>query len=573
METSLSQLLEDVREGRVEATYELAVQHFPPQTIGPTWQCNEDGSWYLPEYSLGWEVLGWCKQWLVNPDTGTPWIFTPEQARFILWLYAVDHRGKRIHNKAVMQRLKGHGKDPMAVALGMAELVGPVVFAGWQANGQPKGKQRRTSLVQVVAVNKEQGLKNALHFAPGMIPKKTREEYRLEVQKEIIQIIGRPDCRFEAVSSSDRGAEGNRPHFAILDETHHWVPSRGGEALYETIRNNVKKVKGTVLCITNAYVPGEDSIAERIRNAVDEFLAGISEDPGWLYDTLEAHPDAPFDLDWGPHIVKMCAGDSVDWVAWEEAAEDFADSSMGVSRQQRMWYNRIVAMEDAVYSEGEWDAIRAPGMTGTKADLKEGDAIVLGFDGGKTDDATALVAIRLSDKLIVPLAIWQRPGQKQRGEKAWQVDPVEVSGEVHMAFRFYNVKAFYADVALWEPYIRQWSDQYRETLYIKASSKSAIALDMRGNKERLVRGHEALMSFVFSGQIKHNGDKLLRNHALNARRDADNPYGVSFRKESQESPKKVDAYAATLLAFMAMNDVLESDKKDPGRYTRRLIQS
>lgn len=568
----LTEILEQVKEGRLEVTGALAAACFPPQLLGPTWKVTAEGAWLLPEHSLGWEVLRWTRTWLVNPDSGKPWEFTPEQARFILWLYAVDKHGKRIYKKAVLQRLKGWGKDPVAVAIGLCELLGPVIFDGWRENGRPKGRRRRTSLVQIVAVNKDQGLKNAMHFAPDIIPKRTIEEYNLEVQKEIVQIKGRPGCRLEAVSSSDRGAEGNRPHFAILDEIHHWVPSRGGEALYETIRNNVKKVKGTVLAITNAYVPGEDSILERIRYAVDQFHAGLAADPGWLYDSLEAHPDAPFDMNWGPHIVRMCAGDSHEWVGIEDAAEDFADTSMGASRQQRMWYNRIVAAEDAVWSEAEWDAIRAEGMTGTKSDLSPGDEIVLGFDGGKTDDATALVAIRLRDKLVVPLAIWQRPGQKKRGDDAWEVDRTEVSGEVHQAFFNYKVKAFYADVALWESEIRDWSDNYRKTLLVEATAKSAIGYDMRGNKQALVLGHEALMTFVRQHRILHNGDKRLRNHALNAKRDADNPYGVSFRKESSESPKKVDAYAATLLAFLAMNAVLESNKPDPNRYSRRLIQ-
>lgn len=77
-------------------------------TIGPVWQTDEEGNWLLPEKTLGWEVLGWCAEWLVNPE-GEPWIFTLEQSRFILWMYALDERGRFKYRKAVLQRLKGWG--------------------------------------------------------------------------------------------------------------------------------------------------------------------------------------------------------------------------------------------------------------------------------------------------------------------------------------------------------------------------------------------------------------------------------------------------------------------------------
>lgn len=104
---SRDELVKLAEAGELEPTYEMALHIFPPKTIGPTWQVNEDGSWYLPEFSLGWEVIGWCHTWLVDPDTGNPWRFTGEQLRFILWLYEVDASGKRVTKKAMFQRLKG----------------------------------------------------------------------------------------------------------------------------------------------------------------------------------------------------------------------------------------------------------------------------------------------------------------------------------------------------------------------------------------------------------------------------------------------------------------------------------
>lgn len=76
------------------------------KVLGNTWRVHEDGSWYLPEKTLGWQILGWCSSYLQNED-GDPWRFTTEQVRMILWLYSIDHRGRFSYRTSVLQRLKG----------------------------------------------------------------------------------------------------------------------------------------------------------------------------------------------------------------------------------------------------------------------------------------------------------------------------------------------------------------------------------------------------------------------------------------------------------------------------------
>lgn len=68
------------------------------------------------------------------------------------------------------------------------------------------------------------------------------------------------------------------------------------------------------------------------------------------------------------------------------------------------------------------------------------------------------------------------------------------------------------------------------------------------------------MQAIFDRKLSHNGDRTLRRHVLNARR-RNNNYGVSFGKESKGSPKKVDAYAALMLAHEAMTDYRTGVKK------------
>ena len=560
----------------IEPSAEAARALFPPTLIGPTWQTDEDGDWLLPEHSLGWELLGWVAIKLTDPD-GNPFQCTHEQARFLLWYYAIDTEGKFIYRQAVLQRLKGWGKDPLAAVMCMIELIGPSRFSHWvdedgkrlrryQPGATPVGKAHPAAYVQVTAVSLEQTENTTLLF-PSLIPERTREEYRIDVQKEVIYANGGKQ-KLKALAASYRAAEGGRVSFALMNETHHWVPGKGADKFYRTVKNNVTKVKGRFICITNAYEPGEESVAQLIREEQEKVWAGLANPSGWLYDSIEAHPEAPLDLDWLPYVLEVIRGDAY-WLDTEIIVQSMMDTSIPAATHRRMWLNQIVSTADSLYTAAEWEAIRVKeGVTGTKADLKAGDEITLGFDGGKTDDATALVAIRLRDKLIVPLAVWQKP---ENAKKGWHVNEAEVETEVHQAFASYKVRAFYADVYPWESYVNGWSETYRERLLVKASPKSTVGFDMRGNHERIARGNEALLATVQNGRIKHNGDKVLKVHVLNTKRRR-NQYGLIFGKEHAESPRKVDMYAALLLAFIAMTDLIESGKKPKPEYSRRLHQ-
>ena len=86
-----------------------------PITIGPTWQYSN--GWVLPEFTMGWEQLSWSGLHLRNSKARAPWAYTMEQARVILWFYAVNECGTFTDDQYVLQRLKGFGKDPIAASI------------------------------------------------------------------------------------------------------------------------------------------------------------------------------------------------------------------------------------------------------------------------------------------------------------------------------------------------------------------------------------------------------------------------------------------------------------------------
>src|SRR5690606_16536593 len=176
-----------------------------------------------------------------------------------------------------------------------------------------------------------------------------------------------------------------------------WVKGNGGIKMYETVDGNTTKMDGRYLSITNAFLPGEESVAEDQRFDYEQIQLGLAADVGFLYDSIEAHPDTPLTPEALEIVIPKIRGDAT-WLKVPTILRSIQKSSIAPARSRRMWLNQVVAGEDNLHEPRQWDAMERPGEK-----LKPGDRIVLGFDGGRVDDATALIAIRVSDMFVQPL--------------------------------------------------------------------------------------------------------------------------------------------------------------------------
>ncbi|QPB09762.1 terminase large subunit [Streptomyces phage Shady] len=515
---------------------------------------------YVPpdNRTLGVWAFLWCSHYLRQPDgpdAGSPWRFTPEQIRIIKRWYEIDDAGRFVYRQGTIRRLKGWGKDPFTAALCAFEFVGPCRFSHWDADGMPVAKPQNSAWVQIAATSKDQ-TRNTMTVFPGLFSDECVEKYGIDMGKEIIySAVGN---RIEAVTSSARALEGGRATFNLLNETQHWIANNGGHAMALTIAGNLAKSRGggaRSMEITNAPLPGEDSVAERTYHAWSKLRDKGREIPraaGFYYDSVEAPASCVLaDRESLSAGIIAARGDAtwldVDWIISTIYAGTYP-----AWQSRRMFLNQLVADEDSLISPETWDACASEDR------LKRGDRITLGFDGGRSDDATALVAVRVDDRLVQPLGIWEAPdGPSGEG---WEVDHDEVSDAVAHAFGMYDVAAFFADPVLWEAEVQRWSEEYRAQLVVKASSGSSVGMRMDGGqKPDVTYANERLVSSVESGQIKHTGHHTLRRHVMNAKRRITR-WGVSFGKEHRESKRKVDGYAAMLLADLARTKLLESGK-------------
>lgn len=516
-----------------------------PVIIGPTWQYGN--GWILPELTLGWRVLAWCGVWL-RDKRGAAWQFTPEQARFILWYFSLDADGGFSYHSAVLQRLKGWGKDPLAACISAAALFAEVTFDHW-SSGAPVGREEPSAWVQLVAVNLQQ-TQNTMKLFPSLISAEARKHYGIQVGK--LNVWGLSDTRqIQAVTASPLAIEGGRPTLIVRNETQNWIAANAGHDMAGAIEGNAAKSEdgaARILDICNAYRPGQDSVGERVREAWEATQGEAPQalDFGLMYDSLEAPPEAPLSVEAAPAVVEAIRGDAI-WLSVKRILASILNGSNSASESRRKWYNQITATEDARFDPNKVKACA------TKDEFQPGDEIVMFGDGSKSDDATGIVGCRISDGLCQTLHV-------QQPKKGRIVDRALTDLAVTEAMATYKVIGFWFDPShakdddaddderfFW-PLCDEWARRYGRRFKLWAvktgTGQHAVAWDMASpiRQALFVPAVEQLDADIESGEfIFHQAGRSswLQRHLINARRHP-GKFGVSMRKEARESTKKID---------------------------------
>jgi len=566
----------------------------PPHIVGPSWARTIDGEWHLPELTLGWGVLKWMSEYVNTPGghddpkrlrmliemsecgievNENMFLPTDEQVRLLLWWYAVDRTGQYVFREGVIRRLKGWGKDPFAAAMSLAELCGPVAFSHFDEDGQPVGRPRHIAWITVAAVSQDQ-TKNTFSLFPVMISKKLKADYGLDVNRFII--YSGNGGRIEAATSSAASVEGNRPTFVIQNETQWWGQGpdgklNDGHSMAAVIEGNMTKVEGArTLSICNAHVPGTETVAEKAYVEWQDVQSGKSVDTGMMYDALEAPADTPVSeipsekedpVGFAEGIEKLkeglnvARGDST-WLPIDDIVKSILSTKNSIIESRRKFLNQVNAAEDSWLSPQEWDRIA---VLDPELKLQKGQKIALGFDGSKSNDWTALVACRIEDGMLFLIKVWDP--NKFGGE----VPREDVDATVHSMFASYDVVAFRADVKEFEAYVDQWSRTYKKKMRVNASPNNPIAFDMRGQQKRFAFDCERFEDAVIEREVTHDGNPVLRQHVLNAKRHPTTYDAIAIRKATKDSGKKIDAAVCAVLAFGARQDYLMSKKARTGR--------
>lgn len=552
--------------------------------------------------TLGWYALDWIYNNLTvydGPSLGEPLEFTQEQANFLLKFYEVDPnfqgpatrqgekylRRGRLVRRALLSRPKGWGKSPLVASMCLLEALGDVVMDGWDSNGQPVGRPWHDiglkPLVQIVAVSEDQTANTWMPCIDMARNSPVFDNYDIEPMETFINV---PRGRIEAVTSAGLSREGFRPVFTAMDQTESWTQSNGGWRLARTIRRNTMKTGGSTVETPNAFEPGEESIAEQSWHAHQTQLKGKnrSRKRDLLLDHREADPMTDiYDEDSLRRGLIQAYGDSAaengGWVNIDGVIDEFWDENTDVQEARRYFLNQITHASDSFLSATELRACVEP----KPIDL--GTPIVLGFDGSRgrskgKADATALVAVRISDGYAWQVLVREPPNNAKQARE-WTAPVFEFDMAVAQCFRDFKVVGFYADPSGWEAHVSRWEEQYGRKLKVRAGGEgnhpimawprgkttNVVPYIKRVKASILASGQARTAALTMSngdkdavrgvGEFTYDGSHEFTQHLLNARmRKATTGYLLA--KDFPESPRKIDAAYALVLAWKARLDAL-----------------
>lgn len=499
----------------------------------------------FPFPSLGWQLLDWFADCLPSPrDHDEPLMFTKEMAAGVIEWYQLDPgTGRFTYRRGVSRRAKGWGKSPREASKAIAALAGPVMFDGWDANGDPVGRPRGSRggdanpWVQIAAVSEDQtdNTYSVLYELLTANDGKAADALRIDAGLTRCYLRDRPG-KLEPVTAAAGSREGQPVTDAVLDETHLWLPRNGGVKLARTLRRNVAKMNGRSYETTNSFVPGEESVAESTHRAVEMGAAGV------YCDAVEAPPVKEDDPDEKlTEALKVAYGDSW-WVDIPRLVADIRDPDQPWEDSSRFYFNWNVDDRQKAVTPKRWADLAEPAIV-----VPDGARVALGFDGSISDDCTALIATALFDGVphTWPVEVWARPVDADR---KWRIPRLAVEDAVREMFERYDVGLMLCDPPKWQTEIERWAETYGEDRVVFFDTNQPT---------RMAKACGRWLTHIAEGNYTHNGASVLADQviAMHKRkvhlRDEDDDGRTKFVFVKGPDRSKIDAGIGAVLSLEA----------------------
>ena len=455
------------------------------------------------------------------------------------------------------------GKDPAEALHICIEGDGPALFAGWAGKdegwschgmgcgcgweyaydeGEPKGMRWPTPLIQVTAVS-EDATANTYSALVPMIRKGPLSDRIPKTSEEFIRLPG--GGRIDIVTASAKSRLGERVTHVSWGQAEQYTKANGmlGQmGVAEVQSRGLAGMGGRGSWQANAWDPSEASWAQReFEHPAPDVYIQFDRPPAGLRMTIKDERWRIYRAVYPADVRRENGGhvdlDSIDAEAVGIIAHDPAQAA-------RFFGNQIVTGGGKAFDLAQWEALHRTGYAPA-----DGSIIALGFDGSKTGDQTALIACELATGHLWPLGIWDPT------EHGGEVPRDEVDAAVGAAFARYKVARMYADPPYWKEELTGWQGQHGDKVVLRFETYRNRPMGF------------AVRSFaqaIADKSISHDGDARFALHignasrkSLNDRDDKGAPLWV-IQKETPDSPRKVDAAVAAVLAWEARMDAIAS---------------
>jgi hypothetical protein len=508
--------------------------------------------------TLGFQVAEWIEHWCVIPDgdrMGQPFILTNEMIRFLQHYYRIDPQRGRFKDARGGQLVRPQkwGKGPFTSAVTLAEGSddAPVLFDGWDANGEPVGRPWATPWIQITATTEDQTA-NVYRALVPMIELGPLGNVIPDTGLTRINLPG--GGLIEPVTSAATSRLGQRITFALQDETHSWTERNAGRKLASTQRRNLAGMGGRFLETTNGWDPADASVAQQTNeNPIGTYVDFAQGPKGSVTNKAERR-----------RVLRVVYGDSAirrgaepqGWIDLDRIDEEIeALLPIDPAQAERFFMNRIVAGAGTAYDAEEWNELAdATHVVPDKA------LVVLGVDGARFDDALAVVATEVTTGYQWNVITLERP---ENAPEDYEHDFEMVHDAVAAVFDAYSVWRAYVDPQRIERLVERWQGKWTDRVVVEWHTNRPRQMCEAVRKHRVA---------VRVGELSHDGDGVFARHVRNARRraqptikDDEGMPMYDLQKDRRGSSLKIDAAMAAILSWEARGDAIAANAQPPRR--------
>lgn len=452
--------------------------------------------------TLGYLVGEWIEENVVVPDgplLGEPYKLTDEMWRHLLFAYRLDPKARQddgadafAYGGTQLVRPQKWGKDPFGAARCIAHALGPICFAGWDADGEPVGMPHPSPWIAVAAFSEDQTdntyrpivtmlSEGPLAGTPGLDIGDTRTK---------LPGVGWID----PVTSSAKGRLGGRFTFVSVTEPHLLIGTHptGGVTFARVLKRNVAGMNGMWQELTNPWDPTEFSAAQLTYEAKDPAV--------WIdYRLPRVRVDIQ-DTEALRREVIYLYGDSArangGWVSEQRIIREIQNPAAGEAEVRRFYLQEITGGTTAAVTKEGWDALARDDDP-----LRAGEDVALGFDGSRSRDATSLRLCRIRDGRLFRLRIWTPSNYDDN-----RVPRREVHQALVDTMAAYKVWFLLADPYKWQEYLDIWSGLWPDKV---VEFPTNVETKMDAALQRFLSGYRL-------GELTHDGDPESTQHALDS---------------------------------------------------------
>ena len=444
----------------------------------------------------------------VAGKAGSPLVLRDWQKSLVEHLFAWDEDGLRNRVSLVGMPRKS-GKSALGSAIGLYSLI-----LG------PKGAE-----VYSVASEKEQArivfsdARRTVEASPELsaITKLYRDAIELPSFNSVYRVL----------SADSASKEGYSPTCVIFDEVH----AQADRTLWDvfSLAMGSRGKLATMIGITTAGVrsdrTGKDSIAYSLYQYGQRVARGEEQDDSFFMAWWESEGDHRLRETWmeaNPGFGDLSAESD-----FESAIRRTPEAEFRIKR-----CNQWVSSVETWLPAGVWDE-----RVGEVV-LTSDDEIVLGFDGSYNGDASVICGAVIPKVEGEPVKLflvkaWEKDIEHDADD--WRVDIGEVEQTIMDFCQKHTVREIACDPFRWQ----------RSMEVLENKGLPVVAFPQ--SPQRMIKACARFYDAVADGNLIHDGDPLLSRHMGNTAVKL-TPAGPHIKKENPNSPRKIDAAVAAILA-------------------------